>query len=537
MSDTVAPRLLIDGEGGRVLCTEGTRTLAGAIELSGVALDMRCGGQGLCHGCEVEVDGVVVQACQRGAEGARTVRVPGRSILRRDAWTADEFVVQIGLGEWPLGRAHEDDPRREPLALAIDVGTTTVAALLIDRTSGAAIARAGDLNQQSTFGDNVLARIQQAMNDRGAVGAMQRAVLDGTIGPLVRQMLTVSGRSADEIAVVAVAGNSTMLHLLVGEDPSSLGVAPFRAVFLGHRVQACGPAWAGVEGLAPDLHLLPGVSAYIGADILAGVDAVDLGGLPGPALFLDIGTNGELVLFDGKRLTACATAAGPAFEGVGLSCGVRASRRAISEICVCDGPPRIIGSTLGAGVMDPVGVCGTGYVDFLATGRAAGLLDLWGRISARGRERWGESLSASRRSGARVLIAPEHGVWTDARRATVTERDIATVLQAKAAIRAGIEVLLERAGVGAGELEAVFIAGGFGTRLNAGNAVTIGLLPTINPHRVVALGNTSLAGAVAAVLDANRIERLSKLAPRIEPHVLGHEDGFEERFIDAMRLP
>lgn len=532
--------LRMDGRDERPLRADGSRTLAEAIGRCGVTLDMRCGGQGLCHGCEVEVDGVVMQACQRGMDDIgeiAVVNVPLRSVLRQDAFTADEFAVPIHRGERSLGRKCDDDPAREPLALAIDVGTTTVAALLIDRTTGTIVARAGDLNQQATFGDNVLARIQHAMNDKDAIEQMRHAVVEQTIGRLVGRMLTAAGRCADEIAVAAIAGNTTMLHLLEGEDPSPLGVAPFTTNFITHRVEPRAPAWAGVPGLWPDVHLLPGVSAYIGADIVAGVDAVDLARSAGPALFLDIGTNGEMVLFDGERMTGCATAAGPAFEGVGLSCGVRASRRAISEVSVSAGPPRVVGATLAEGETEPVGVCGTAYVDVLATGRSAGLLDEWGRITPGGRTRWGEAIGASRHSGAQILISPAQGAWSDARRARVTERDIATVIQAKAAIRAGIEVLLERAGRKPGDLLAIYVAGGFGTRLNAGNAVAIGLLPGVDPHRVVSLGNTSLAGAAAVVLDAERLGRMCRLAERIEPHVLGHGDAFEEHFMNAMRLP
>lgn len=527
----------IDGRDERPLRVDGSHTLAEAIGCCGVMLDMRCGGQGLCHGCEVEVDGVVVQACQQVVSGFGVVDVPLRSVLRRDAFTADEFAVPTHRGERPLGRTCDDDPAREPLGLAIDVGTTTVAAMLIDRTTGTIVARAGDLNQQATFGDNVLARIQHAMNDKDTIEQMRHAVVEQTIGRLVGQMLSAAGRGAGEVAVAAIAGNTTMLHLLVGEDPSPLGVAPFRTAFLGHRFEARWRAWAGVEGLCPDVHLLPGVSAYIGADIVAGVDAVDLARSAGPALFLDIGTNGEMVLYDGERMSGCATAAGPAFEGVGLSCGVRASRRAISDVWIDSDPPRAVGATLAEGETEPIGVCGTAYVDVLAEGRSAGLLDEWGRITPGGRTKWAAAIGASGHCGAQVLISPAQGAWVDASRARVTERDIATIIQAKAAIRAGVEVLLERAGRKAGDLLALYVAGGFGTRLNSANAVAIGLLPEIDPHRVVGLGNTSLAGAAACVLDSERLGRMCRLAQQIEPHVLGHGDAFEEHFMNAMRLP
>lgn len=529
--------LRIDGKSDRVLRCAGSRTLAEAISGSGVALDMRCGGQGLCHGCEVEADGVVVRACQHTAVVARVVHVPTRSILRRDAFTADEFVVPIHLGGHPLARAGRDDPTLEPLALAVDIGTTTVAALLMDRTNGETIARAGGLNRQSCFGDNVLARIQHALMDKNVVGQMRHAVLDLTIGRLIRQMLRHTGRSAGEIAVAAIAGNTTMLHLLVGEDPSPLGMAPFTPTFIGHRFEGRSHAWAGVVGLCPDVHLLPGVSAYVGSDIVAGVDAVDLARSSGPALLLDIGTNGEMVLFDGERLTGCATAAGPAFEGVGLSCGARASRRAVSRVRVSLDPPRVIGATISEEVTDPVGVCGTAYVDLIATGRAAGMLDDRGRIAPTGRALWAEALFESNHSGLGIQLSPEEGVWEDGARAQVTERDIATVLQAKAAIRAGVEVLLKRAGLSAVDLHRIYVAGGFGTQLNVTNAIAIGLLPEVERHRVVPIGNASLAGAVAAVLDAERIERMCKLAGQIEPHMLGHDDDFEERFIANMMLP
>ena len=226
-------------------------------------------------------------------------------------------------------------PGARDTAFAVDVGTTTVVVLLVDLVTGEVLSRAGAFNEQIRFGDNVITRIDAAHKPEN-LAAMQRAIVMETIQPLLLRACQRAGRTLERIAGGAIAGNTTMLHLLAGEDPTSLGIAPFTPRFIeGQRSPGPRhPVWP-PTGLAPEtpLQLLPGIAAYIGADITAGILASGMAFDPAPSLLVDIGTNGEIVLQSGGKLTACATAAGPAFEGCGLRCGTRRARRAPSATC------------------------------------------------------------------------------------------------------------------------------------------------------------------------------------------------------------
>ena len=218
-------------------------------------------------------------------------------------------------------------------AFAVDVGTTTVVVLLVDLVTGEVLSRAGAFNEQIRFGDNVVTRIEAARKPEN-LAAMQRAIVMETIQPLLLRACERAGRPLERIAGGAMAGNTTMLHLLAGEDPTPLGIAPFTPRFIKGRQVLASEIKLVADGLAPEtpIQLLPGIAAYIGADITAGIFASGMVFDPTPSLLVDIGTNGEIVLQSGGKLTACATAAGPAFEGCGLRCGTRAREGAVSDL-------------------------------------------------------------------------------------------------------------------------------------------------------------------------------------------------------------
>src|ERR1019366_3558932 len=291
-----------------------------------------------------------------------------------------------------------------------------------------------------------------------------------------------------------------MLHLLMGEDPTPLGIAPFTPRFIEGRQVLARDLQLAAEGLAPEtpVQLLPGIAAYIGADITAGVFATGLVFDPSSSLLVDIGTNGEMVLQSGGKLTACAAAAGPAFEGCGLRCGTRAGEGAVSDLRLTLHPFQIEIETIGN--VPPVranGLCGSAYVDFLATARSSGLLGATGRFDPAAWE--GVPLQNRFTDGhERALrLTGSNGAGG----LQISEEDVALLLQAKAAIGAGIEVLLETAGGPAGGLARVWLAGGFGMRLNVAHAIAIGLLPGFRAEQVRVAGNTALAGALLALVD------------------------------------
>ena len=331
------------GERRLIPIIDETRTLAAICADHGLPLNTRCGRRGLCHGCEVLLRegslrtdaGLIpapatVRACQARWDGGATIQIPARSRIEHKPQVTETFAIAVPCAHQPL---FPPEPGVRDMAAAIDVGTTTVVVLLADLVTGQVLARAGGFNEQIRFGDNVVTRIEAARHPETRA-ALQSAVVLETIQPLLLQACALAQRPLNRLAGGTISGNTTMLHLLVGEDPTPLGVAPFTPRFLRGRKISADSIQLTPLGLAPEtpLQLLPGIAGYIGADITAGIYATGMAFDPAPSLLVDIGTNGEMVLQNGGQLTACATAAGPAFEGCGLLCGTRAREGAVSDL-------------------------------------------------------------------------------------------------------------------------------------------------------------------------------------------------------------
>jgi uncharacterized 2Fe-2S/4Fe-4S cluster protein (DUF4445 family) len=536
---------LDSGERREISVAHKNQSLADVLAAHGLPLNTRCGQRGLCRGCEVELRigsvttdaGTVaapatVKACRAKLEGGVTIHLPARSRIEHRPQVGETFEIAVPYAHQPLFPPQSGG---RDTAFAVDVGTTTVVVLLVDLVTGEVLSRAGAFNEQIRFGDNVITRIEAARQPEN-LAAMQRAIVMESIQPLLLRACERAGRSVNRIAGGAIAGNTTMLHLLTGEDPTPLGVAPFTPRFIaGKKVLSCDIKLT-ANGLAPatPVQLLPGFSAYVGADITAGVFASGMIFDPPPSLLVDIGTNGEIVLQSGGKLTACATAAGPAFEGCGLRCGMRARDGAVSDLNLKLNPFSLETATIGGVPLARAnGLCGSAYVDFLATARSSGLLGVAGRFE---KMAW-ENLPAQNRftdDGERALRLTEaigHGALR------VSEVDVALLLQAKAAIGAGIEILLETASIRAADLGCVYLAGGFGMHLNVAHAIAIGLLPGFREEQVRIVGNTSLAGALLALVDRTTLDEMENLRERVEVIELNLAADFEDRYIEHLMLP
>lgn len=523
------------------------QSLAQVLEARCIPLNLRCGERGLCRGCEIVlrsgqvrtpgglVEGpATVRACAAYPAGEAVLEVPRRARRDLSPQICESFVSKVTGADFPL---FPPKPGQSGIGFAVDLGTTTVAVLLVDLRTGAIVSRASAFNAQIRYGDNVLTRIAAA-GDLATRIALRRAVVGETLRPLLERACREAGCAPSTLVGGTVAGNTTMLHLLAGEDPCSLGVAPFTPRFLESRRMT----WAqlgGMEsggGFRPEtpVQLMPGVAAYIGADIAAGIVASNLLYARRPTLLVDIGTNGEVVLQTGDRLLACATAAGPAFEGAGLCGGVRAREGAVDSI-------RLDPETLAAEVTvlggrssaQADGICGSGYLDFLAEGRRVGLLTSTGRFQPDAWKRLPHAAKTVADGVHGFRLVPGGGKGTP----QIREDDIAHLLQAKAAIAAGIETLLEVAGLRARDLDRVYLAGGFGRHLRVENAIGCGLLPDVHPEQVEVLGNTSLAGAVLTLRDASTLETLEGVRRLVEVVELNLQPDFEDCYIDHLSLP
>lgn len=525
------------------------RRLTDLLRTGDLPLNTRCGQRGLCDGCLVELhhgrlrhhetgelitangQAVTVPACQYmlTADNATRLRLPDRSLLAYRPQVVDEFRLTASTGHNPLG----PPTATATLGAAVDVGTTTVAALLVDLATGAILARASAFNRQMHLGDDVLTRIELCGSRPGSLAELQRQVVTHTFMPLLVELLGGAARRPEELACVAIAGNTTMLHLFAGVDPTPMGVLPFTPAFLEHRqldAADLSPVAQGTPELAPQLHLLPGAAAYIGADLTAGVVATNMLYAAETSLLVDVGTNGEIILKHGDQLFACATAAGPAFEGARLSCGMRAGDGAISHIRFGEHARDVDIEVVGGSRVKPAGLCGSAYLDLLAEARRVDLLTAAGRFMP---EHAGERLIHDEHLGRCFQVARGQGK----RAIVVSECDIAALLQAKAAIAAGILTLLRHAGLEPTDIRTLHLAGGFGMHIDVANAIAVGLLPGFRSEQVRVVGNTALAGAYLALLDRGLIDEMARVADRLRIIELNQDPAFESHFIDALALP
>jgi uncharacterized 2Fe-2S/4Fe-4S cluster protein (DUF4445 family) len=411
---------------------------------------------------------------------------------------------------------------RRGLGLAVDLGTTTVVCRLVDLGDGSSLGVRAALNAQRAFGADVISRIAAA--SEGSLSRLQ-GLASSQIAVMARDLAIGAGAESEDIVSIAVAGNTTMLHLLAGVDPGAIARAPFAPAFLGPRIED-----AAALGLAPRPGLpvlfLPGISAYVGADIVAGMAAIGLGDESARALFLDLGTNGEIACGGRGGIRCCAAAAGPAFEGAGIEMGMGGVPGAVDSAWLEGGRLRI-GAIGGAA---PAGICGSGLVDALAALLDAGLVDETGRIvdaeEARGLPPALGELRSEDDRGPLVFLGEDRRVY-------LNQADIRAAQLAKAAIAAGIDVI----SAGGDPPERVYLAGGFGSLVDPRSAARIGLIPPGLADRAVAVGNASLAGATAAVLSRAALDACGRVRASSSYVELSGMPTFNEAYIERMTFP
>jgi len=408
--------------------------------------------------------------------------------------------------------------------LALDVGTTTLAAYLFDLQTGQQLGTAASRNPQYRFGADVISRIAHVRRSKGeGLVALNAAVIDGLNG-LIDRVAAEASVSAESIYGATVVGNLTMIHLLLAIDPRGIDVSPYVPVFsdgLRLRARAVGLA---ISPLAV-VQTLPAVSAYVGADIVAGILATGLAEREGGTLFLDVGTNGEIVLAVDGQLIACSTAAGPAFEGASIVQGMPALDGAIESVRVQDG--HIVCEVIGEAV--PVGLCGTGLVSAVAELRSAGIIDPSGRFRDAG------SPPSDRFQG--VGKERRFRLTDGTRPVYLYQGDIREFQLAKAAIRTGIEVLLQHAGLRAQQLDRVLIGGAFSARMSSEHLIETGFLPEIDASRIHVVGNAAGQGAKQVLLNRALMEEAERLSQCVEYLELSGDPRFSELYVDHIPLP
>jgi uncharacterized 2Fe-2S/4Fe-4S cluster protein (DUF4445 family) len=506
-------------------------------------LNTRCGQRGLCDGCLVDIkqgrvrcNGGSVREASDGGESVRacecridtttpelTLHVPARSAMTHTPQVLTDFKINVPWANDPLEADHAGR-----LGVAIDLGTTTVVVLLVDRFTGQILARYSDFNRQIHYADDVLSRINLCASSFGMLAELHDSVVRKTIAPLLHRALAEHHATPADLGCITVAGNTTMLHLLALVDPTPMGIAPFTPSFIRHtRLDA---AELGMIDRPVAVHLLPSAAAYVGADITAGMLASRLAYDQGPCLLVDAGTNGEIVLNANGGLLGCATAAGPAFEGAGLVSGMRASSGAISHVRFGEGDTPLVYEVIGDG--QPVGLCGSAYIDLLAEGVRHGWLSHTGRIASDIAHAAHLALKPINGCGHAMRVAKGLGN----KDVLLAETDIANLLQAKAAIAAGILTLLRQAGITQRDIHTLYLAGGFGMHMNIANAIGCGLLPGFTVEQVELVGNSSLAGAYLAMLDRGALNEMQRIADRVRIIELNLDPDFEMTYIEQLAL-
>jgi len=454
-------------------------------------------------------------------------------ILRQDDWRVTAIV---DLDSWDCPecppRLIELRPGHallyEPLwGAAIDIGTTTVTIWLVDMISGKVRAQVAEYNGQISRGEDVISRIIYASKNGGS--EQMRSLVLETINNLVETACKRVQASPDDIVKATIAGNSTMIHLLLGIPATSIRLTPFITAI--NHVPTLTATEVGIK-INPQatVDCLPGVASYVGADISAGVYSSGMGETEKLTLFLDVGTNGETVLGSREWLVTCACSAGPAFEGAGVRNGMRATKGAIEEVWINDQTHEPSYRVIGG--VKPRGICGSGLISLISEMFLTGVIDKAGNISS--------ILSTPRtREG-------DHGmeyvvVWgadsEDGRDIVITRVDIDNLLRAKAAIYAGFTIMADSVGIPLEAVEQVLIAGSFGKYINVEKAVQIGLLPDMPWERFHFLGNTAVRGAYYALLGREARESIRDIAARMTYLELSADNSFYDAFTSALFLP
>ena len=472
-----------------VVSAQTGETILEALARAGIAVSAPCGGLGRCRKCAVRATGAL--ACEDGARLDEQTVLACRTRLAGDARVclseSKAEILQTGIST-----GNETDGEAG-LGVSVDVGTTTLAAYLVERSTGRVLASDARLNPQRPHGADVISRLSFAIEGEENAALLQREIL-AAIDEMTRSMLERVERAGEEIRCRALVGNTVMMHLLGGYPARSLAFAPFTPAYTALHEKMLGGVRTILGGC---------ISGYVGADTLAAALACGLDERGENAMLIDIGTNGEIMLKKDGRYFACSCAAGPAFEGAHIACGTGAVAGAIDHARIENG--EIVYTTIGGG--EATGVCGSGLIDLTAALLERGDITPMGRM--------GEDVRLS----GRVYLA---------------RSDIREVQLAKAAIASGIRILAEQAGAALADIEKVYLAGGFGNFIGLDSACRIGLLPAELREKIVPVGNAAGSGSVRLLVSERARRRAEALRQATRCVELAATPDFNDVYTDEL---
>ena len=456
--------------------------------------------------------------------GLRNIKRLG-SILRHSDWkitatlgkrneTTEVVIIEPG------------DSSKENYGVAFDIGTTTVSGQLINLNTKAVVGTKATYNKQIAFGDDVITRIIYATEEDG-LEKLHHAVIDN-MNSIIHELVHDSNVPLNNVTGVMCAGNTTMMHLLLRVDPTYIRREPY--VSTANFVPVIRAAEAGIKmnprGL---LACIPGVSTYVGGDIVAGVVACGINQEEQLTLLIDIGTNGEIVLGNQEWMACCSASAGPAFEGSGVSCGMRAIKGAIEKV--------EISSTLEAkiktiGNVKPMGLCGSGYIDLIAEMFKRGILKRDGKINTDLKTKRIRKLD----NEYEYVVVPKNKACCEYD-IVIKESDIENIKRSKGAIYSALSILVKKFGLSFDEIDKIYIAGGFGTYLNINNAISIGLLPDLVRKKFKFVGNSSLIGAREILFSYDTMKEAEDIARKMTNIELSKDPTYMDEYMSALFFP
>jgi len=492
----------------------------------GAGLDMPCGGRGSCLKCRVTATGELSPLCEREHQMlTEEEKLGGVRFACLTTAVGDVMVTLPGavdgqaiLGDSGVVSAVAQWDGQDAVGVSVDIGTTTIAAALYDLKTGKMLASDAAHNPQSVFGADVISRITRSM--AGDADALAQPVRS-CILKLCVNLAALTGVEISEIDILCITGNTAMLYLLCGYDPSDISAAPFEARHLfGTQTTALA---LGLGGMRAKVYLTRCISAYVGGDITSAILACGLEQFDtGKNTFLvDVGTNGEMALSVGGRIVCCSTAAGPAFEGAGIAMGMQAADGAIDRVWRGD-DGSIFCRVIGGGAAR--GICGSGIIDAIAVMLDAGIVDETGLIVEDDHD-YTDSITEYREDTAFLLPGTD---------VVITSRDIRAIQLGKAAVCAGIYTLLAATELQTEQVDALLVAGGFGTYMDMRSAARIGLIPPALAGKARAVGNAAARGAAMTMLSRDVLEKAETVPQKCETVDLSVHPVFMEQYVEQM---
>lgn len=417
----------------------------------------------------------------------------------------------------------------EIYAIAVDIGTTTVVCSLVDMKKQCEIASESEINPQKEYGLDVLSRINYIKNKDNGLETLHKSIID-CINKLINKLCENNYINKANIYEVSIAANTTMMHILTDINPLSIGKSPYSPIFIKSKNLKSKELGINISNFGR-VHLLPGVSSYIGADIVSGVAVCDLKNVDKNVLFIDIGTNGEMVLSQKGKLVSCSCAAGPALEGMNISCGMRAGDGAIENIKIEDNIKiKVIGDKT------PIGICGSGIVDAISELARLNLIGKTGRIAKKETIEDHKELSHlskfivdENKKRRFILISEPNEI-------AITQEDIRQVQLAKGAILSGIYALVDEANIKIDKIDEVIIAGQFGKHLSVESLVGVGIIPKELKNKIKYIGNSSKTGAIMSLLSKDIRNSMDTIAYDIDYFELSTKNGYERLFTDCLKF-